>query len=503
MHGSKTSPVLVTGATGYVGGRLVPLLLDRGYKVRAAARNPAKLAGRPWAGRSGLEVVAADVLAPASLVRAADGCGAVYYLVHSMNERGVDFAEQDRRAARNMAGAAAQAGATRIVYLGGLGDHGDGLSKHLRSRHEVAGILQEGKVPVTHLRAGMILGSGSASFEILRYLVERLPVMITPRWVSTPCQPISIRDVLRYLAGCLEVEETAGETFDMGGPDVLTYRGLMEIFAEEAGLRRRLILPVPVLTPRLSSYWIHLVTPVDASIARPLAQGLSVPVVCAENRIRDLVPGELVSCRQAIRSALDQVQGHRVETRWADAGGLRPPEWITPGDAHYAGGTVLTCAHRVRLQGKPQEVWPPVGEIGGERGWYYGNLLWKIRGLMDRLAGGSGLRRGRRHPVDLTVGEALDFWRVLDVDPPHRLLLLAEMKLPGEATLEFRVAPVREGEVELRQISRFRPRGLWGILYWYGLYPVHVWLFRGMLRALAARAGRAVLLGPERFRPDS
>jgi len=291
LHTLKREPkamrdekVLVTGATGYVGGRLVPLLLERGWRVRAAVRSPEKLRGRPWAGHPNLEAAAADVLDRESLCRAADGCSAAFYLVHSMNDRSQDFAEQDRLAARNMLEAADRAGVGRILYLGGLGDDGRGLSEHLRSRHEVARILASGGVPVTHLRAGMILGSGSASFEILRYLVERLPVMITPRWVETPCQPIAIRDVLRYLAGCLENRETAGETLDIGGPEVLTYRRLMEIFAEEAGLRRRLIVPVPVLTPRLSAYWIHLVTPVHASIAQPLARGLSIPVVCRDDR---------------------------------------------------------------------------------------------------------------------------------------------------------------------------------------------------------------------------
>jgi len=501
MNPKDRRPVLVTGATGYVGGRLVPLLLRKGWRVRAMARNPAKLADRPWSGEAGAALATGDVLDADSLGRAVQGCGAVFYLVHSMNERSRDFAEQDRVGARNMAEAAAGGGAERIIYLGGLGDEGAGLSEHLRSRHEVAEILRAAGVPVTHLRAGMILGSGSASFEILRYLVERLPVMITPRWVSTPCQPISIRDVLRYLAGCLEAEETAGQTFDIGGPDVLTYRRIMEIFAEEAGLPRRLVLPVPVLTPRLSSYWIHLVTPVHASIARPLARGLSVPVTCTEHRIRSLVPGEILSCRQAIRHSLESVRARRVETRWADAGAVAPPEWLQPGDAPYAGGTVLHCAYRIRVQGGLQEVWSPVAEIGGERGWYFGDLLWKIRGFIDRLAGGSGLRRGRRHPRELQAGEALDFWRVLEASPPRRLLLLAEMKMPGEATLEFRVDPSGEGTAELAQIARFLPRGLLGILYWYALYPVHSWLFRGMLRSLAARAGRAVSRGPERFDP--
>ncbi len=325
--------------------------------------------------------------------------------------------------------------------------------------------------------------------------------MITPRWVGTPCQPISIRDVLRYLAGCLENDQTAGETLDIGGPEILNYRRIMEIFAEEAGLPRRLIVPVPVLTPRLSSYWIHLVTPVHASIAQPLARGLSIPVTCRESRIRSMVPGEPLSCREAVRFALERIHDRRVETRWADAGAVNRPEWLQQGDASYAGGTILRCAHRIRFRADPEEIWAPIVEIGGGRGWYFGNFLWKIRGWMDRMAGGSGIRRGRRHPRELLAGEALDFWRVLDVDPPKRLLLIAEMKMPGEATLEFRISSPRTGEAELRQISSFLPRGLWGIIYWYLLYPPHVWLFRGMLKAVGKRTARPVLDGPESFDP--
>ena len=308
----------------------------------------------------------------------------------------------------------------------------------------MARILQSGAVPTTFLRAAMILGSGGAAFEILRYLVDRLPVMLTPRWVHTPVQPIAIRNVLTYLMGCLDHDETRGQTFDIGGPEVVTYRQLMDIYAEEAHLARRLVIPVPVLTPRLSSYWIHLVTPVPASLAQPLAAGLANPVVCLDNRIREIIPQELLDCRQTIRLALQRIEQQRVETCWSDAGELRPPEWAACGDADYTGGTVLSLGYRIRLKATPEEVWQPLTRIGGATGWYYGDSLWAIRGWADRLLGGSGLRRGRRHPTELQTGDALDFFRVLEIEPGQRLLLLAEMKLPGEATLEFRLtAPAR------------------------------------------------------------
>ncbi|MEW6386028.1 MAG: SDR family oxidoreductase [Thermodesulfobacteriota bacterium] len=371
------------------------------------------------------------------------------------------------------------------------------LSEHLRSRHEVARILQSGPVPATFLRAAMILGSGSASFEILRYLVDRLPVMLTPRWVHNPVQPIAISNVLNYLQGCLETEAVKGETFDIGGPEVVTYRRLFDIYAEEARLPRRLIIPVPFLTPRLSSYWIHLVTPVPASIARPLAEGLRNPVVCQDNRIRGLIPQELLNCRQTIRLALEKIQQQRIDTCWTDAGAAIPPEWVHCLDAEYAGGTILECAYRIILAAAPEDIWPTLARIGGKKGYYYGDKLWRLRGWLDRLLGGIGFRGGRRQAAELYPGDALDFWRVLEVTPPKRLQLLAEMKLPGEAILEWRLTPRTEGQTELRQVARFLPRGLGGLLYWYSLKPFHQWIYTGMLRAMAKAVGRPIIRGPE------
>ncbi|MDY7034041.1 MAG: SDR family oxidoreductase [Thermodesulfobacteriota bacterium] len=492
--------VLVTGATGYVGGRLISKLLQSGYRVRTMGRSIAKLQARPWAQSSRIELVKGDVLDPGSLKKAVGGCRAAFYLVHSMNPQQRDFAEADRQAAKNMAWAAEETGLERIVYLGGLGDvKGDSLSKHLRSRHEVAEILQSGTVPTTFLRAAMILGSGGASFEILRYLVDRLPVMLTPRWVDTPCQPISISNVLNYLQGCLEHDEVLGQTFDIGGHDVLSYRRLMEIYAEEAGLPKRRIIPVPVLTPHLSAYWIHLITPVPASLAMPLTEGLRNPVICKDNKIRSIIPQDLLSCRETIRLALQRIEQERVDTCWSDAGALETPEWTYTGDATYAGGTLLGCHYRIGLKAKPEEVWSPISQIGGENGWYFGNALWSLRGFTDRLFGGIGLRRGRRHPSQLQVGDALDFWRVLEVEPPHRLLLVAEMKLPGDATLEFRIVKSNNGETELQQLSRFLPKGLMGIIYWYVFLPFHHWIYRGMLRSIARSIGRSITSGPEHF----
>jgi uncharacterized protein YbjT (DUF2867 family) len=495
-------PIFIAGATGYIGGRLVPQLLDAGYRVRALARSPEKLRDRPWAQHTNLTIIKGDVLDPATLGQALEGCRAAYYLVHSMNPDVKDFSATDRIAAKNMATAAEAVNLEQIIYLSGLGEEQGELSHHLQSRTEVGNILRQGTVPVTILRAAMIIGSGSASFEILRYLVDRLPIMITPRWVDTPCQPIGVRNVLHYLIGCLQNEDLIGETFDIGQPEVINYRQLMEIYAEEAGLPKRWIIPVPVLTPRLSSYWIHLVTPVPATIARPLAEGLSYPVVCQENRITELLPQDLFDARKAIRLALERIKQQRVATSWTDSGEIQPAEWSNPGDPAWAGGSIYSDARRIVLNAEPEEIWPAVSSIGGEVGYYYANWLWKIRGIMDRLCGGVGLCRGRRSSTEVFVGDAIDFWRVVAVEKPESLLLSAEMKLPGEAVLSFRIQQLDNGQTEIQQIARFLPRGLFGLLYWYAVTPFHHYVFNGMLRGIAQASGKSMVCGPEKLREE-
>jgi uncharacterized protein YbjT (DUF2867 family) len=488
--------VAVLGATGYVGGRLVPRLLKRGYAVVAISRSASKLRSRPWATHPDVELRSADVLQVESLAKALEGCCWAYYLVHSMDGQSRDFAEADRRAAANLV--QVSAGLERIIYLGGLGLEGPKLSKHLRSRAEVASILQQGTVPVTVFRAAMIIGSGSASFEMLRYLVDRLVIMLTPSWVSTPSQPIGIRNVLNYLIACLEYPETVGQTYDIGGPDVVTYRQLMQIYAEEAGFKRRYIISIPLFSPWLSSSWISLVTPVQASIARPLVEGLKNPTVCSETRIREIIPQELLSCREAIRRALRLHLKHHIETHWTDAGFLPPEEAVYHGDPNWSGGTVYTDRRFIVIEGNPEELWTAVVRIGGETGWYYGNALWRLRGLMDRLMGGVGDSRGRRDPDEVLAGDALDFWRVLAVIPNQRLRLLAEMKVPGQAILDFHVEKIDDHHVKLVQTAWFVPRGLLGLAYWFAVSPLHNFVFDGMLRGIAKAAHVPIKEGPSR-----
>jgi len=487
LRESKTDPVhdppriFLTGATGYIGGRLVPRLLEAGYSVRCLAREPRKLAARPWRADPRVEVVAGDMRDARELAGQLSGCAAAYYLVHSMIASGADYSSRDLELAARFAEAAREAGVGRIIYLGGLGEMGDDLSTHLSSRREVERALGSTGVPVTVLRAAMIIGSGSASFEILRYLVERLPVMVTPKWVKTESQPVAVRDVLHWLVRCLETPETSGRVLEIGGPDVLEYRELMRIMQEELGLPRRLVIPVPVLTPRLSGLWIGLVTPVPASIGRPLAEGLRNRVVVTDDAAQRLMPHEALSCREAIRQALGSTRSGLIETRWSAAG-------VIEGDPAWAGGKEFVDSRTIEVDAPASKVFAAVCRVGGGHGWYAADLLWRARGWMDKLAGGPGLRRGRRHPDEVEFGEALDFWRVIGVERDRSLLLRAEMKLPGVAVLGFEIEPRGEGRSALTMTARFRPRGLAGLAYWYSVLPAHHVVFAGMLRGIRREA---------------
>lgn len=494
--------VLVLGASGYVGARLVPFLIEAGYSVRAAGRRKTNLLKRPWSDHESVDLCEVDVLDREALRKSCEGVSFVYYLVHSMNPTQRDFMDTDRQAALNMIWAAEQSGVKRIIYLGGLGEQSAELSKHLRSREEVGTILASGSTPLTTLRSAMIIGSGSASFEILRYLVERLPVMVTPKWVHTLCQPIGIRNVIAYLVGCLREPETAGETYDIGGAEILTYRDLMDIYAQESELGKRFVVPVPVLTPKLSSYWIHLVTPVPASLGRPLAEGLSNKVICEENRIRDIIPQDLLDCREAISLALDQSQHDLIGEDHNDIFTmLKHVEWSFNGDPEWAGGTIFEDHRSVVLEATPNRIWEPLLRIGGKNGWYYANWLWKLRGLLDLIVGGVGMRAGRTDPDRLTPGDYIDFWNIHLVEPSSRLLLKAEMKLPGSAILDFYINRIDDSYSELHQIARFIPSGLLGIIYWYSVKPFHNLIFNGMLKRIAERVGQKVISGPSEIAP--
>ena len=474
----------MTGATGYVGGRLVPRLLDAGRRVRVLVRDPRRLEGRDWAARA--EVVAGDVLKPETLPAALEGVGVAYYLVHSM-ARGEGFHERDLAAARAFGAAAAAAGTRRIVYLGGLGDPAADLSQHLRSRQQTGEALRESGVPVTEFRAAVVVGSGSISFEMIRYLTERLPVMVCPRWVYTRVQPIAVADLLTYLAAALDVPASAGRVVEIGGADVLTYGEMMLGYARVRGLRRRL-QPVPVLTPALSSYWVHLVTPISSAIARPLIDGLRNETVVRDGAARDLFPDvRPVGYEAAVRAAVAGLETGAVETRWTDAlatsaGDVRPRALSTQEGK-------LIERRQLVVAAPPERVFAAVLGIGGTRGYGSWDWAWELRGAADRLVGGVGLRRGRRDPAGLRTGDALDFWRVEAVEPGRLLRLRAEMKVPGAAWLQFETAPHERGTL-LTQTAYFAPRGVPGLAYWYGLYPVHARIFSGMIAALAAEAVR-------------
>ena len=489
---------LVTGATGYIGGRLVPELLAAGYTVRCMARDPGKLADRPWS--DDIEVAKADVSDAAALRKALAGCDVAYYLIHSLGT-GSSFEQRDRDAARAFADAAREAGVKRIVYLGGMisGQEGD-LSPHLRSRAEVGDILLDSGVPTAALQAAVIIGSGSASFEMLRYLTERLPAMITPKWVTTRIQPIAVRDVLRYLVGAATLPADVNRRFDIGGPDVLTYADMMRRYAAVAKLPPRLLVSVPVLTPSLSSHWVGLVTPVPSGLARPLVESLRVEVVAAEHDIAQYIPDPpegLLPLDRAIELALTHTLEGDVSTRWSSASIPGAPSDPLPSDPEWAGGSLYVDERTSVVDAPPEALWRVIEGIGGTSGWYSFDAAWAVRGVMDRLVGGVGLRRGRRDPVHLRPGDALDFWRVEAIVPGELLRLRAEMKLPGLAWLELYVGRDDDGRTSYRQRAIFQPHGLTGHAYWRSISPFHGIVFGGMLRNITAAAEKAATR-PER-----
>ncbi len=488
---------LVTGATGYIGGRLVPELLDAGFRVRVLARHPERLRDRSWFDR--VEVAEGDAEDAEAVRSALADVDIAYYLLHSLNT-GPDFEATERRIAEVFADAARTQGVQRIIYLGGMMPPlpAHRLSPHLRSRAEVGQILRDSGAPTAELRAAVILGSGSASFEMMRNLTERLPVMVTPRWVNTRTQPIAVRDVLHYLVFATDLPPEVNRSFDIGGPDVMTYRSMMDGYAKVAGLPKRRIYPINVLTPGLSSHWVGLVTPVPNSIARPLVDSLAYEVVCRDHDIADYIEDPvdgLLDFPTAVSYALAKIRDADVPTRWSSASVAGAPSDPLPSDPSWSGGTLYSDVREIVAHAPVQLSWRVIEGIGGEHGWYSGMWMWRIRGVMDRAVGGVGLRRGRRDPHLLRVGDALDFWRVEERLPPHLLRLRAEMKLPGRAWLEFTLEEVPEGTL-LKQRALFHPKGLFGHAYWWSVYPFHAFVFPPMIRGLAAHAEQLAATGP-------
>jgi uncharacterized protein YbjT (DUF2867 family) len=472
--------VLVTGATGYIGGRLVPLLLAAGHEVRCLSRDPARLDAMPW--RSRVEVAPGDVLDAATLPAALAGCDAAYYLVHGM-AGGRGYEQRDRAGAANFRDAAAAAGLRRVVYLGGLAPEGAALSKHLASRLEVGRLLAEGPTPVTELRAAVIIGAGSMSFEMLRYLTDVLPVMTTPRWVRQRCQPIAVGDVLDLLVRALDDTAGVSRVLEVGGPDILSYQDMMREYAAEVGLRRW-IIPVPFLSPGLSSLWVGLVTPLPSSVARPLIEGLRAEVVVHDDTALRLFPHRPLPFREALRLALEAPP--RAGSDLLPEAPVSPAQ-PAPGDPEWSGGKVFTDRRIVPTDAEPHHLFWAFSRIGGDVGYYGLTWAWKLRGLLDRMVGGVGMRRGRRHPEHLREGETLDFWRVERITPGRLLRLQAEMRLPGDAFLQWEVRPMEDG-ADLVQTAIFRPRGLLGRFYWLLMAPFHSYIFPRMAWKMAAAA---------------
>ncbi len=479
----------MTGASGYVGGRLVRALVEDDRNVRVFLRDKTKIQGQPWAHE--VEIFEGNANSYDDLNSALIGIHTAYYLLHSIN-LGPDFDKIEAQMARNFARAAQAQGVSQIVYLGGIANDSK-TSKHLASRAQAGSELASTDVAVMELRAGIVIGSGSASFEMLRHLTHRLPIMTTPKWVTNRTQPIAVRDVLWYLRKSAALTKPVSAIFDIGGPEVLTYADMMQKFAKISGLPKRWIIKVPVLTPKLSSLWIGLVTPVPTALARPLVGSLISEVVADPARSIDALipppPEGLLNVESAIRLALSRISEHSVETRWSDAGVATAPWQKAQGDPDWAGETILRD-HREMFSDIPaQRIWKEIESIGGENGWYGADWLWWLRGLLDRFFGGVGLRRGRRDPDHLRVGESLDFWRVEAIESGRVLRLYAEMILPGKAWLEFRLDEV-DGRTRITQEATFAPRGLGGQLYWYIVLPFHSFIFPTMMKNILKKSAK-------------
>ncbi|QDP98598.1 SDR family oxidoreductase [Microlunatus elymi] len=484
--------VLVTGATGYVGGRLIPALLAAGYRVRAVARHPEALSDRPWSDQ--IEVMGADVGAADDMRVALSDVEVAFYLVHAMGS-GPDYDARDRTLARNFAAAAEAARVRRIIYLGGMHPDTENLSPHLASRREVGEIFLSSAVPTVVLQAAVVIGSGSASFEMMRYLTERLPVMVAPTWLRTRIQPIAIRDVLYYLVAAAGLPPELNRTFDIGGPEVLTYAEMIQRYAHVVGLPPRIIRTLPVLTPWFASHWVGLVTPVPASIAKPLVLSLTHEVTRKECDLDDLIGPprrKLLGFDDAVRLALQKIRDYDVRTTWSSASYLGAPSDPLPDDPAWAGGDLYVDERQIPVDADPQEVWRVIEEIGGRAGWHSWRLGWVARGVLDRLVGGPGLRRGRRHPTKLETGDPLDWWRVEKIVPGRVLRLRAEMRLPGLAWLELCIDSDSDGRTVFRQRALYHPHGLLGHAYWFAVTPFHGIVFGGMQRNIARSAGTAV-----------